>query len=281
MKIGIVGFGNMGQRYGDIIHEAGHEVIPYDTELHNPSIHQGFPYKGEVDGVIITTPPHQHIPYAIKALEAGIPVLCEKPIANTRKEIEAFMPLAKEHQDGLNLMVANRRFFFNERIGKESLTSVHLTYNGSGLGIRDHLLDIVHDIHWMRSRFGDPTYVTASLCRFGYPICSQPSLKLATLAVELAFPQGPTVHYSFTNRAWGRWAFHYQLESMDYEGNFCGTANETLGVGLYQYPILEFLCAIEGRDQLTGKNSLYQGCISSLLTMDIVDKALQHVQHIP
>ena len=45
----------------------------------------------EVDGVIITTPDRQHHPQAMAALEAGYPVLLEKPAAISQEEFDSLM----------------------------------------------------------------------------------------------------------------------------------------------------------------------------------------------
>lgn len=59
--------------WGDVI------LSDYDTLLANP----------EVEAVYIPLPNHLHTAYAIKALQAGKPVLCEKPIALSLAEIDA------------------------------------------------------------------------------------------------------------------------------------------------------------------------------------------------
>ena len=59
--------------WGDVI------VTDYDTLLADP----------DVEAVYIPLPNHLHTPYAIKALQAGKPVLCEKPVALSLREIDA------------------------------------------------------------------------------------------------------------------------------------------------------------------------------------------------
>ena len=49
-----------------------------------------------VDAVYIATPHETHVPYARRAMEAGVHVLCEKPLALAPEEAEALFTLADE-----------------------------------------------------------------------------------------------------------------------------------------------------------------------------------------
>lgn len=51
----------------------------------------------DVDAVYIATPHTSHLQYAIRAMELGKPVLCEKPVGVTTKEVEEMISCAKEH----------------------------------------------------------------------------------------------------------------------------------------------------------------------------------------
>jgi predicted dehydrogenase len=53
---------------------------------------------GEVDGALIATPNHTHCELAIQCLEAGVPVLIEKPLAVSVSQGEAIVRAADEHQ---------------------------------------------------------------------------------------------------------------------------------------------------------------------------------------
>lgn len=64
---------------------------------------------GEVDAVYIATPHETHVPYARRALEAGVHVLCEKPVSLTRGELVDLYALADER--GLVLLEAIKTAF--------------------------------------------------------------------------------------------------------------------------------------------------------------------------
>lgn len=51
----------------------------------------------DIDAVYIPLPNHLHVPWSIKALEAGKHVLCEKPIAPTAAEAQKLMDAAKQY----------------------------------------------------------------------------------------------------------------------------------------------------------------------------------------
>lgn len=61
---------------------------------------------GEIDAVYIATPNFLHMQYAVPALEAGIHVLLEKPMASSVAEAEAI--LAAQRKSGAKLMIAYR-----------------------------------------------------------------------------------------------------------------------------------------------------------------------------
>ena len=51
----------------------------------------------EIDAIYNPLPNHLHVPWSIKAIEAGKHVLCEKPIALTTAEAQTLADAAKQH----------------------------------------------------------------------------------------------------------------------------------------------------------------------------------------
>ena len=64
---------------------------------------------GEVDAVYIALPNHLHREYTERAAQAGVHVLCEKPMAVTEEDCLAMIRAAEEN--GIKLMVAYRLHF--------------------------------------------------------------------------------------------------------------------------------------------------------------------------
>jgi predicted dehydrogenase len=65
---------------------------------------------GDVDGVVIALPHHLHYPVALDCLRAGVPVLCEKPLAESAAEVaELAAAAARSH---VTLAVNNTRRLF-------------------------------------------------------------------------------------------------------------------------------------------------------------------------
>jgi glucose-fructose oxidoreductase len=64
---------------------------------------------GEIDAVYIALPNTMHCEYAVRAAEAGIHVLCEKPMATTEEECQKMIHAAEA--SGVRLMIAYRLHF--------------------------------------------------------------------------------------------------------------------------------------------------------------------------
>lgn len=64
---------------------------------------------GEIDAVYIALPNHLHKEYSVRAANAGIHVLCEKPMAVSSEDCEAMIRAANENR--VKLMIAYRLHF--------------------------------------------------------------------------------------------------------------------------------------------------------------------------
>src|SRR5262245_35096690 len=73
----------------------------------------------EVDAVYIALPNSMHAEYAIRAADAGVHVLCEKPMAVSVDECERMIEAARDHD--VKLMVAYRLHFEHVNLNAVSL----------------------------------------------------------------------------------------------------------------------------------------------------------------
>jgi glucose-fructose oxidoreductase len=76
-----------------------------------------------VDAVYITLPNHLHREYAVRAAEAGVHVLCEKPLAVTSEDCQAMIDAAESND--VKLMAAYRLHF-----EKANLEAIRLVESG-------------------------------------------------------------------------------------------------------------------------------------------------------
>ena len=85
--IGVIGLGSIGMRHAKNLLAMGHQVRGYDTDMKKRLALNGVLWNmGEVldsDAVIIASPTPLHYLHVISAAEKGIPMLVEKPIADS------------------------------------------------------------------------------------------------------------------------------------------------------------------------------------------------------
>jgi predicted dehydrogenase len=77
--------------------------------LFNYGEYQDLLRSGTIDAVYISLPNHLHRDYCVQAAQAGVHILCEKPLAVTEGDCEAMIQAAEDHQ--VYLMTAYRLHF--------------------------------------------------------------------------------------------------------------------------------------------------------------------------
>ena len=147
-RIGIVGCGNIGRRHAQLLREqeiplaGGADIAEaprqrFGNEFGVPTFEDHGALYAEADAVIVTTPNRFHEEPVVDALEAGLDVLVEKPLANDVDSAERIAAAARD-ADGFCMVGFHTRF--------ESDVEV--------------VIDDVDD-----GRFGDVSHVEASYLR--------------------------------------------------------------------------------------------------------------------
>jgi len=93
---------------------------------------------GTVDAVSVCLPNYLHAPVSIEALEAGLHVLCEKPMATSQEEADAMISAAEK--SGKKLMIGH-----NQRFVKSHQKAKQLIANGD-----------IGKVYSFRTAFGHP-----------------------------------------------------------------------------------------------------------------------------
>ena len=134
------------------------------------------------DGVYIATPHTSHIDYAVKALQAQKPVLCEKPVGVSMAEVDEMINASKENGTYFceamwtwfsDVALEVKKWISEKRIGE--IKSVHIDYAFPGLMMSKDsrvltpetaggaLLDIgIYPITYCYNLFGYPEEITCN-----------------------------------------------------------------------------------------------------------------------
>lgn len=100
LRIGVIGLGNIGEAHGYHVNESSAQLVggvdisaearqSYEDRFGVPTFESFEDLRNQdIDAVIIGTPNKFHAEYAIPALNCGIHVLCEKPLAHTLESAE-------------------------------------------------------------------------------------------------------------------------------------------------------------------------------------------------
>lgn len=120
LRIAVVGAGLIGRRHVEILSRSPHAelaaiVDPTDAaqEFARAGNHPWFSELAQLlaaerpDGVIVATPNQMHLPLGLEALRAEIPVLIEKPLADTVEAAQLLVDQAAE--SGTDILVGHHR----------------------------------------------------------------------------------------------------------------------------------------------------------------------------
>jgi predicted dehydrogenase len=86
MRLAVIGAGSAGARHARNLVELGHDVVTYDPAavVDGIAAAKGAPDAlTNADAAVVASPSALHVEHALAAIELGIPVLVEKPLATT------------------------------------------------------------------------------------------------------------------------------------------------------------------------------------------------------
>lgn len=114
VRLGIIGVGNIGRHHANYLLDgkvrrcrlsALCSVIPAELEPYRGRGPKLFTdadellKSGEVDAVVIATPHYQHVTIGIAALDAGVHIMVEKPVAAHKADAERLIAAARRRSD--------------------------------------------------------------------------------------------------------------------------------------------------------------------------------------
>ncbi len=199
-KILIIGAGSIGRRHAANLATLGTDVSLFDVnqELLNTvcaennwdPIHDlDFALdRNQYDALIICTPTHLHIPYAQKAVDAGMCIFVEKPLSHTMMGVENLIATIKRKgligMAGFNLRFEPGLQYIKQRLDPDRVAFAHVESGSYLPGWRpgtDYtkgysanksmgggiILDDVHEIDYACWLFGYPESVLSTFGTYG------------------------------------------------------------------------------------------------------------------
>ena len=105
----MIGLGSAGRRHAENARALGHQVIGFDPAANESEVGSAEEAIAAADAVVVASPNSMHAEHALAAIEAGRPVLIEKPMATTVEDAERIAAAAEA--GGVKCAVAmNLRF---------------------------------------------------------------------------------------------------------------------------------------------------------------------------
>ena len=136
MTIGIIGLGSIGKRHAKVLHQLGVEhivalrtrkgaisITPPELDFVTEVFSEAEFYQHNLTGVLVCTPTALHVCGMLPALQKGIPVMVEKPVAATVAEADTLLEFADKVRVAyclrfLPLISEIRNLLANGKIGR-------------------------------------------------------------------------------------------------------------------------------------------------------------------
>ncbi|WP_434287772.1 Gfo/Idh/MocA family protein [Celeribacter sp. SCSIO 80788] len=232
-RIAVIGGGAIGRTHAVAIRDyAGTElagiVDPFETgkalaaEMDSPHFTKFEDLPDDIDGVVIATPNALHVPQATALIEAGIPVLVEKPLGENAAACADLVALSKRtgvpglvghHRRHNPIVQAAKQAVDQGRFGTLVSGTIAATLakpdsyftvdwrreKGAGGPI---LINLIHEIDLVRHLFGEITevFALASNRQRGFDVED-------TAAVMLKLTGGGLITISLTDAGVGPWCW--------------------------------------------------------------------------
>jgi len=238
LRLGLVGAGVIGARHIGAIAECADvelvaiaDPVPAAKALAEA---QGVPLFGDTaamlagaacDGVIVSTPTEHHLSPTLAAIDAGVPVLIEKPICATAEEAERIV--ARAEQTGVAVLVAHQRRYYPQvekarEIVRGGMLGQLVAVSGQWT-LRKHetyydpdwrkrwqagpvITNLIHDMDAIRYICGEVESVSAEI---GNPVFGFEKEDVAALVIK--FESGALGSFILSDQATSPWTWEMAL----------------------------------------------------------------------
>ena len=213
-RIAVAGAGIIGRAHIGVLRASASCALSAIVDPVSPVEGAGVPHyrsldellaKDRPDGIILATPNHLHVPQALQCLEAGLPILLEKPVSATVAEGERLLKRAGEkkakilighHRAHSPIMARAKEVVASGALGRLVAVMGSATYLKPDsyfnegpwrreIGGGPILINMIHDVHNLRMLCGEIVAVQAfaSSAVRGFPVED-------TVAISLRFASG-------------------------------------------------------------------------------------------
>lgn len=224
-RIAVAGAGIIGRAHIGVLRASASCALSAIVDPASPAEGAGVPHYGSLhellakdrpDGIILATPNHLHVPQALQCLEAGLPILLEKPISSTVAEGERLVRNVEEkkarvlighHRAHSPIMAKAKEIVDSGVLGRIVAVMGSATYlkpdayfeqgpwrREAGGG--PILINLIHDVHNLRMLCGEIIAVQAFASRAvrGFPVED-------TAAISLSFASGALGSFMLSDTA--------------------------------------------------------------------------------